>query len=91
MPHSPAAKKRVLTRVRRIRGQCEALERQLEAGAECAPILQQIAAMRGAINGLMSEMMETHIRETFGDAAASDEERTDRVDETASLIRSYLK
>ncbi|WP_445621129.1 formaldehyde-responsive transcriptional repressor FrmR [Kushneria sp. Sum13] len=91
MPHSPAAKKRVLTRVRRIRGQCEALERQLEAGAECAPILQQIAAMRGAINGLMSEMMETHIRETFGEGAASDEARNARVDETASLIRSYLK
>lgn len=90
MPHSPAAKKRVLTRVRRIRGQCEALERQLEAGAECAPILQQIAAMRGAINGLMSEMMETHIRETFGDAT-DDEARNARVDETASLIRSYLK
>ena len=90
MPHSPAAKKRVLARVRRIRGQCEALERQLEAGAECALILQQIAAMRGAINGLMSEMMETHIRETFGDAA-DDEARNARVDETASLIRSYLK
>ncbi|NNC25061.1 metal/formaldehyde-sensitive transcriptional repressor, partial [Salinisphaera sp. USBA-960] len=59
MPHSPAEKKRVLTRVRRIKGQTEALERALEAGSECAAVLQQIAAIRGAVNGLMSEVLES--------------------------------
>jgi len=34
------------------------LERALEAGADCAPVLQQIAAIRGAVNGLMSEVLE---------------------------------
>ena len=58
MPHSPHEKKRVLTRVRRIRGQAEALERALQAGADCGAVLQQIAAIRGAVNGLMSEVME---------------------------------
>src|SRR3546814_4761644 len=53
MPHSPEEKKKVLTRIRRIRGQCEGLERALEAGADCGPVLQQIAAIRGAVNGLM--------------------------------------
>ncbi|MFP3344786.1 metal-sensing transcriptional repressor, partial [Halomonas sp. SIMBA_159] len=65
MPHSPEEKKRVLTRVRRIRGQCDGLERALEAGADCGPVLQQIAALRGAVNGLMSEVLEAHIREDF--------------------------
>nr|EKY1950321.1 metal-sensing transcriptional repressor [Cronobacter sakazakii] len=46
MPHSPEDKKRILTRVRRIRGQAEALERALEAGEPCLHILQQIAAVR---------------------------------------------
>ncbi len=46
MPHSPEDKKRILTRVRRIRGQAEALERALEAGDPCIAILQQIAAVR---------------------------------------------
>ena len=55
MPHSPEEKKKVLTRVRRIRGQCDALERALLAGEDCAPVLQQIAAIRGAVNGLMSQ------------------------------------
>ena len=52
MPHSPEDKKRILTRVRRIRGQAEALERALEAGEPCLHILQQIAAVRGAANSL---------------------------------------
>ncbi|ENI2487418.1 metal-sensing transcriptional repressor, partial [Escherichia coli] len=55
MPSTPEEKKKVLTRVRRIRGQIDALERALENGAECRAILQQIAAVRGASNGLMAE------------------------------------
>src|SRR5690606_13844579 len=91
MPHSPEERKRVLARVRRIRGQAEALERALEAGADCAPVLQQIAAIRGAVNGLMSEVMEAHIRETFGQAAGSADQRQERVAEVTALVRSYLK
>ncbi len=91
MPHSPHEKKRVLTRVRRIRGQAEALERALQAGADCGAVLQQIAAIRGAVNGLMSEVMEAHIREEFGQPAASDQQRKARVEEMTGLVRSYLK
>lgn len=90
MPHSPEEKKRVLARVRRIRGQCEALERALEDGADCGPVMQQIAAIRGAVNGLMSDVMETHIRESFG-APMSGAKRAASIAETVSLVRSYLK
>lgn len=90
MPHSPAEKKRVLTRVRRIKGQTEALERALEAGSDCAAVLQQIAAIRGAVNGLMSEVLESHIREELGQAVA-DRGREASIDEIAALVRSYLK
>ncbi|MFK3650314.1 formaldehyde-responsive transcriptional repressor FrmR [Lysobacter enzymogenes] len=90
MPHSPAEKKRVLTRVRRIKGQTEALERALEAGSDCAAVLQQIAAIRGAVNGLMSEVLESHIREELGQAVA-DRGRESSIDEIATLVRSYLK
>lgn len=91
MPHSPEEKRKVMLRVRRIRGQCDALERALEAGSDCAPVLQQVAAIRGAVNGLMSEIMETHIRESFGQPAASDALRAERVAEMTALVRSYLK
>ena len=91
MPHSPEEKKKVLARVRRIRGQCEGVERALEAGADCAPVLQQIAAIRGAVNGLMSEVLEAHLREQFGQSAPDDDERSARVEEMTGLIRSYLR
>lgn len=91
MPHTPEEKKRVLSRVRRIRGQTDALQRALEAGDDCGAVLQQIAAIRGAVNGLMSEVLEAHVREEFGQAAGSSAQRQARVAELAGLIRSYLK
>ena len=91
MPHSAHEKKRVLTRVRRIMGQAGALERALESGADCGAVLQQIAAIRGAVNGLMSEVMEAHIREEFGQPARTDAQRQARVEELTGLVRSYLK
>lgn len=68
MPHSPDQKKRAVTRLRRIKGQADALERAVEAGVDCSALLQQIAALRGAANGLMAEVLESHLRETFGQA-----------------------
>lgn len=87
MPHAPEDKKRVLTRVKRIKGQCEALERSLEEGDDCALILQQIAAARGAINGLMAEVLETYIHEEFGPADVGGA----KTKELLTLVRSYLK
>ena len=90
MPHTPAEKKRALTRLRRIRGQAEALEQAIDAGASCSQVLQQLAAVRGAVNGLMAEVLEGHLRETFGpDASSGDSARA--IDEVSSLVRSYLK
>ena len=56
--HTIHGKKKLLARVRRIAGQTRALEQALEEGSECAAVLQQIAAIRGAVNGLMNEVLE---------------------------------
>lgn len=91
MPHSPEDKKRILTRVRRIRGQTQALERALENGDPCIAILQQIAAVRGAANGLMAEMMEIHLKDELVAGETSADQRAVRMAEVSQLIRSYLK
>ncbi|MEJ5018262.1 metal/formaldehyde-sensitive transcriptional repressor [Ochrobactrum vermis] len=95
MPHSPEDKKRALTRLRRIRGQAEALERAVEAGTECAALLQQIAALRGAANGLMAEVLESHFRETFaqeiGDVQETKADPDTQIDEIMRILRTYLK
>jgi DNA-binding FrmR family transcriptional regulator len=56
MPHSSEDKKRAITRLRRIKGQADALERAIEAGADCAPLLQQIVAMRGATHSVRTQI-----------------------------------
>lgn len=93
MPHSPDDKKRALTRLRRIKGQAEALERAIEAGTDCNLLLQQISALRGAAGGLMAEVLDIHLRETFEharvDAAATP--AADDLDVTMKILRTYLK
>ncbi|OUJ10688.1 metal-sensing transcriptional repressor [Acetobacter okinawensis] len=91
MPHTPEDKKKALTRLRRIRGQCDALEKALEAGSECAPVLQQLAAIRGAVNGLMSEVMGMYLQEEFGADAHLDAGQQKSIDTILSLVRTYLK
>ena len=71
MSHTVHDKKKLLARVRRIKGQTGALESALEQETDCAAILQQIAAIRGAVNGLMLEVLEGHMREHLGAAEAT--------------------
>ncbi|RDE08430.1 metal/formaldehyde-sensitive transcriptional repressor [Pelagibacterium lacus] len=89
MPHSPEEKQRAIMRLRRIRGQAEALERAVEAEADCGVLLQQIAALRGAANGLMAEVLESHLRETFGTAGTVEPEAD--IDMVVKILRTYLK
>lgn len=91
MAHTITHKKQLLTRVRRIKGQAAALERALEGGDDCLGVLQQIAAVRGAVNGLMAEVLEGHIREHLGDPAAEAAVRTNDIDAVVNALRSYLK
>lgn len=91
MPHSPEDKKRALSRVRRIRGQVEALERALESGEPCMTILQQIASIRGAANGLMGEMVEIHLQDELVSGETTPDQRAARMAEVGHLLRSYLK
>ena len=91
MPHTIKEKKQLLTRVRRIKGQADALETALEQGGDCSAILQQIAAIRGAVNGLMAEVPEGHIREHLGVDEIPAEQRSRDLENVVAVLRSYLK
>lgn len=83
-------KLKLLARVRRIRGQVEALERGLENEVGCADLLMLIASVRGAVNGLMAEVMEDHIRHHVIDPA-SERVRAQGAEELIEVVRAYLK
>ncbi len=91
MPHTLKDKKQLLVRVRRIKGQAEALEKGLDQGSECSAVLQQIAAIRGAVNGLMLEVLEGHLRDHLGTHAIPEEQRAEDLEQVVSVLRSYLK
>lgn len=92
MGHTVQKKIKLLGRVRRIRGQIEAVERALETEKGCSEILHQIAAARGAMNGLMTEVIEDHIQTHIANPAITNEaERTKGAEELIDVIRAYLK
>jgi FrmR/RcnR family transcriptional regulator, repressor of rcnA expression len=81
-------REKLVTRARRIRGQIEAVERALTNEKEdCADTLQLLAACRGAVNSLMAEVMEDHIRDHIGGSRASQEVTEDLL----AIVRAYLK
>jgi DNA-binding FrmR family transcriptional regulator len=90
--HTIREKTKLVNRVRRIRGQIEAVERALDQEIGCADVLQLIAGARGAINGLMAEVMEDHVRAHLIDPAReSDPQRAHAAEELIDVVRSYLK
>lgn len=96
MPYSPEDKKRAVMRLRRIKGQAAALERAVEEGTDCKALLQQIAALRGAANGLMAEVLDSHLRELFGSAkdtipVRSIAEPDEEIESLMKILRTYLK
>ncbi|TAM99473.1 MAG: metal/formaldehyde-sensitive transcriptional repressor [Rhizobiaceae bacterium] len=92
MSHTVKDKAKLLGRIRRIRGQAEAVERALEAEIGCADILMLVASMRGAINGLTAELMEDHIRHHVADPDRDpDPDRAKGAAELIDVVRTYLK
>ncbi len=90
MSHTVREKAKLLARVRRMRGQMEAVERALEAEAPCGDVLQQLASIRGALAGLTGEVIEGHLREHVMHAA-DDGERGRAVEEVAAVLRTYIR
>ncbi|MBV8165210.1 MAG: metal/formaldehyde-sensitive transcriptional repressor [Alphaproteobacteria bacterium] len=91
MSHTRKEKHKLLLRVRRVRGQLEAVERALEADAECEAVLQQVTACRGALDGLVAEVVEHHIREHLIDPKARrDDPRARAAEQLVEIVHSYL-
>lgn len=91
MAHTVKDKKALLARIRRIKGQSEALERALEQEVECNAVLQQIAAIRGAVNGLMTVVLQGHIREHLGAEGTNTQQRQEDLRVVVEALRSYMK
>ena len=91
MAHLQANRQQLIRRVRRITGQLQAVERALEEDAPCAVTLHRVAAVRGAVNGLLDEILEDHLREHVAHPRLSEAERAAGAEELLAVIRRYAK
>jgi DNA-binding FrmR family transcriptional regulator len=90
--HTIRDREKLLARVRRLRGQVEGIERALEREAQCEAVMHLIAGARGAMAGLMAEVVEDHVRQHLVDEeaypGALNKQAAERLIE---VVRAYLK
>ena len=92
MVHAVSDKQKLLNRTRRLRGQIEAIERALDSDAGCTKTMQLLTAARGAINGLMAEVVEDHIRiHMFDPGRTPPSDEAEAAEELVSVLHSYIK
>jgi DNA-binding FrmR family transcriptional regulator len=88
MSHLSKEKLDLVTRTKKVIGQLESVLRGLNDDEQCAYVLQRLAAARGAINSLMGELLEDHIRNHMPQNSKSS---TEAADDVIEIVRTYLK
>jgi len=91
MAHLTKPNSELIARVRRIAGQVNAVERALEAKADCADVLHRVAAVRGAVNGLLDEIIAEHLSAHVASPDLDDAARAAGAEELLAVIRRYSK
>jgi FrmR/RcnR family transcriptional regulator, repressor of frmRAB operon len=92
MSHTIREQQKLLGRVRRIRGQVESIERALSNEAGCEQVMHLIAGARGAMAGLMAEVVQDHVRSHLVDPEKHPGAlNTEAAEQLLDVIRTYLK
>lgn len=90
MGHTVREKQKLLARVRRVRGQVEAIERALENEAACDQVMHLIAGVKGSMTSLMAEVMEDHVRAHFVTPLLGTKD-AEAAEQLIEVVHTYLK
>ena len=90
MSHHEREKIKMEQRLRKLRGQLDAVERALTADEDCGDQLMLLAAVRGGVNSLMGEVLEDHIRFHLTDGS-KEQIAPELAEDLIDLVRAYLK
>ncbi|MGO8818083.1 MAG: metal/formaldehyde-sensitive transcriptional repressor [Terriglobia bacterium] len=92
MSHTIKDKNKLLLRAKRIQGQVDALVRALNGERDCSEVLQLMSAARGAMNSVMAELLEGHIKShVLNGRQRPSAEQVAAADEVIAMVKSYLK
>lgn len=91
MSHTTKDRNKQLARIRRIKGQVEAIERAIQGEGESEDILQLVASCRGALNGLMAGLIEGHVRfHLLPPLAKADAAQLEAAEELIAVVKRYF-
>jgi FrmR/RcnR family transcriptional regulator, repressor of frmRAB operon len=91
LSHTTQDKNKQLARIRRIKGQVEAIERAIQGDGESENILQLVASCRGALNGLMAGLIEGHVRfHLLPPPAKTDTSQLEAAEELIAVVKRYF-
>ena len=92
MAHLSKDPAKLVARIRRLQGQLDAVARALENDTPCGEVLQLVASIRGAVNGLTVELIEDHVRHHVVDPdAETDPDKAKGAADLLAVLRTYLK
>ena len=92
MTHTVHEKQKLLNRVRRLRGQIDAVERALDADDSCTQVIRLLTAARGALNGMMAEVVEDHIQlHMVAENRKPSRAESQAASELVAVLRSYIR
>jgi DNA-binding FrmR family transcriptional regulator len=90
--HVTRDRDKLLNRIRRIRGQLNAVEKAIDEEEACASVLQTLVACRGAMNSLIAQLLEDHVRHHVVDPHKNpSSKQAQAAGELIELLRTYLK
>lgn len=90
--HTEDERKKLIGRVRKIRGQVEAIEKAIAANKGASVVLQNAAAARGALSGLVAEILEDHVLlHVLDPAVRSSAKQQKAAAELIAAVRAYVK
>jgi DNA-binding FrmR family transcriptional regulator len=90
-PKISKEKQKLLSRIKRLGGQIDAVERSVTQGDETADVLMLLAAIRGGVNSLMAEVLEDHVRLYIAHRGRTGESAEELTKDLIGLVRAYLK
>lgn len=91
MGHVLTSADELIVRVRKIAGQVNSIEKALACDAPCATVLHRVAAVRGAVNGLIDEVIAAHVQAHVANPQLTDRQRAQGTEELLAVIRRYSK
>jgi DNA-binding FrmR family transcriptional regulator len=83
-------KDNLMARLKRVEGQVKGIMRMIEDGRYCPDILQQIAAMSGAMDEVALILLQSHIKGCVTDAIQT-QQGEESIEELMSIIRKVVK